>query len=60
VAVQYSDKIVRENRENVKKKTQMKERRVSVSADTEIIEGKLLNGRHSIASVKAWTDTPEL
>ena len=33
------------------------ELKVSVSADTEIIEGKLLNGRLSIASVKAWTDT---
>ena len=33
------------------------ELKVSVSADTEIIEGKLLNGRQSIASVKAWTDT---
>ena len=32
------------------------ELKVSVSADTEIIEGKLLNGRLSIASVKAWTD----
>ena len=33
------------------------ELKVSVSADTEIIEGKLLNGRQSVASVKAWTDT---
>ena len=33
------------------------ELKVSVSADTEIIEGKLLNGRQSIASVKTWTDT---
>jgi len=33
------------------------ELKVSVSADTEIIEGNLLNGRLSIASVKAWTDT---
>ena len=33
------------------------ELKVSVSADTEIVEGKLLNGRQSIASVKAWTDT---
>ena len=33
------------------------ELKVSVSADTEIIEGKLLNGRQSIASIKAWTDT---
>ncbi len=35
----------------------VEELKVSVSADTEIIEGKLLNGRQSIASVKAWTDT---
>ena len=35
----------------------VEELKVSVSADAEIIEGKLLNGRHSIASVKAWTDT---
>ena len=34
----------------------VEELKVSVSADTEIIEGKLLNGRESIASVKAWTD----
>lgn len=33
------------------------ELKVSVSADTEIVEGKLLNGRQSVASVKAWTDT---
>ncbi|MBQ2853846.1 MAG: NAD(P)H-dependent oxidoreductase [Oscillospiraceae bacterium] len=33
------------------------ELKVSVSADTEITEGKLLNGRQSVASVKAWTDT---
>ena len=32
------------------------ELKVSVSADTEIIEGKLLNGRQNIASIKAWTD----
>ena len=37
----------------------VEELKVSVSADTEIIEGKLLNGRKSIASVKAWTDTLE-
>lgn len=37
----------------------VEELKVSVSADTEIIEGKLLNGRQSIASVKAWTDTLE-
>ena len=35
----------------------VEELKVSVSADTEIVEGKLLNGRQSIASVKAWTDT---
>ena len=35
----------------------VEELKVSVPADTEIIEGKLLNGRQSIASVKAWTDT---
>ena len=35
----------------------VEELKVSVSADTEIIEGKLLNGRQSIASVKTWTDT---
>ena len=29
----------------------------SVADDVEIIEGKLLNGRQSIASVKAWTDS---
>ena len=33
------------------------ELKASVPADTEIIEGKLLNGRQSVASVKAWTDT---
>ena len=35
----------------------VEELKVSVSADTEIIEGKLLNGRQSVASVKTWTDT---
>ena len=35
----------------------VEELKVSVSADSEIIEGKLLNGRQSIASIKAWTDT---
>ena len=35
----------------------VEELKVSVSTDTEIIEGKLLNGRQHIASVKAWTDT---
>ena len=34
----------------------VEELKVSVSADTEIIEGKLLNGRQSIASIKTWTD----
>ena len=29
----------------------------SVSADTEIIEGKLLNGKQSSAAIKEWTDT---
>lgn len=35
----------------------VEELKVSVPADTEIAEGKLLNGRQSIASIKAWTDT---
>ena len=35
----------------------VEELKVSVPTDTEIIEGKLLNGRQSIASIKAWTDT---
>ena len=35
----------------------VEELKVSVSADAEIIEGKLLNGRPSITSIKAWTDT---
>ena len=35
----------------------VEELKVSVSADAEIIEGKMLNGRQSIASIKAWTDT---
>ena len=38
----------------------VEELKVSVSADTEIIEGKLLNGRQSIASVKAWTDSLDI
>lgn len=33
------------------------ELKVSVSQDAEIIEGKLLNGKQTIASIKAWTDT---
>ncbi len=32
------------------------ELKVSVSDDAEIIEGKLLNGRQTVASIKAWTD----
>ena len=35
----------------------VEELKVSVAADAEIIEGKLLNGRQSIASIKTWTDT---
>lgn len=35
----------------------VEELKVSVAADTEITEGKLLNGRQSVASIKAWTDT---
>ena len=38
----------------------VEELKVSLSADTEITEGKLLNGRQSIASVKAWTDTLDI
>ena len=38
----------------------VEELKVSVSADAEIIEGKLLNGRQSIDSVKAWTDTLDI
>lgn len=38
----------------------VEELKVSVSADTQIIEGKLLNGRQSAESIKAWTDTLEL
>ncbi len=38
----------------------VEELKVSVSADTEISEGKLLNGRQSIASVKTWTDTLDI
>ncbi len=33
------------------------ELRVSVSADTQIIEGKLLNGRQTIASIREWVDS---
>ena len=38
----------------------VEELKVSVSADTEIIEGKLLNGRQSVASVKTWTDALDI
>jgi hypothetical protein len=33
------------------------ELKASVSEDTEITEGKLLNGEQSIAAIKEWTDT---
>jgi len=33
------------------------ELKVSVSGNTEIIEGKLLNGRQTVESIKAWTDS---
>lgn len=33
------------------------ELRVSVDDDVEIVEGKLLNGRQTISSIKGWTDT---
>ena len=35
----------------------VEELKVSVAENVEIIEGKLLNGRQSIAAIKAWTDT---
>ena len=35
----------------------VEELKVSVADNAEIIEGKLLNGRQSIASVKKWTDS---
>lgn len=35
----------------------VEELKVSVADDTEIIEGKLLNGRQSISLIKEWTDT---
>lgn len=35
----------------------IEELKVSVADDVEIIEGKLLNGRQSIASIKEWADT---
>lgn len=34
----------------------VEELKVSVADNVEIMEGKLLNGRQSIATVKAWTD----
>ncbi len=33
------------------------ELKVSVAADTVIVEGKLLNGRNSVADLKKWIDT---
>ena len=33
------------------------ELKISVADDVEIVEGELLNGRQSIASVKAWIDS---
>ena len=38
----------------------VEELKVSVAADAEIIEGKLLNGKQTISSIKAWTDTVEM
>ena len=35
----------------------VEELKASVSADTEIAEGRLLNGEQSIAAIKTWTDT---
>lgn len=35
----------------------VEELKISVPNSCEIVEGKLLNGRQSIASVKEWTDT---
>lgn len=35
----------------------VEELKVSVSEDTEVLEGKLLNGEQSIAAIKVWTDT---
>ena len=34
----------------------IEELKVSISEDVEIIEGKLLNGKQSISSIKEWTD----
>lgn len=36
------------------------ELKVSVSADAQIIEGKLLNGTQTVDSIKAWTDTLDI
>jgi len=38
----------------------VEELKPSVSSDTMIVEGKLLNGKQSVASVKTWTDTLDL
>lgn len=35
----------------------VEELKISVADDVEIIEGKLLNGRQTISSIKEWTDT---
>ena len=35
----------------------VEELKVSVSDNVEIIEGQLLNGKQSIATIRAWTDT---
>ena len=35
----------------------VEELKVSIADNVEIVEGKLLNGRQSIASVKAWIDS---
>ena len=34
----------------------VEELKISVADNVEIVEGKLLNGRQSIASIKEWTD----
>ena len=34
----------------------IEELKISVSEDVEIIEGKILNGKQSISSIKEWTD----
>ena len=38
----------------------VEELKVSVPASCEIIEGKLLNGKQSIPSIRAWTETLDL